>query len=94
MTRRTRVVHEPELGRYEIRSGDELLGFTEYRDRAGRRIFVHTEIAAGHEGRGLATTLIRSALDDTRAARMPVTPRCPFVRAFIERHPEYAADPT
>ena len=33
--------------------------------------------------------LIRAALDAARERGMGVLPHCPFVRSFIERHPEY-----
>ena len=84
------VVHVPEESRYEIRDGDERLGLTEYRERGGRRIFVHTETDPAHAGEGLATRLIREALDDTRRSGIAIVARCPFVRAFVQRHPEYA----
>jgi hypothetical protein len=51
--------------------------------------FVHTEIEPEYEGRGLASELIRSALDTARANGLQVLPLCPFVREYIERHDEY-----
>ena len=83
------ITHDTGLGRYEIRLDDKVVGYTEYRDRAGRRIFVHTVVEPGHEGAGLGSRLIRGALDDTRAHGMRIVARCPFVRAFVERHREY-----
>jgi len=91
MTGQTTVSQDPARGRYEIRLGDQVVGYTEYRDRAGRRIFVHTKVDPGHEGEGLGSRLIRAALDDTRANGLPIIARCPFVRAFVERHREYLA---
>jgi len=85
------VVHVPEESRYEIRDGDDRLGLTEYRERDGRRIFVHTETDPAHAGEGLGTRLIREALDDTRRSGIAIVARCPFVRAFVKRHPEYEA---
>ena len=47
--------------------------------------------------RGLGTALVTGALDDARARGLRVVPLCPFVDAFMRRHPEYAdvavADP-
>ena len=86
-----RVVHVPEESLYEIRDDGARLGFTEYRERRGRRIFVHTETDPAHAGEGLATRLIREALDDTRRSGLVIVARCPFVRAFLKRHPEYGA---
>jgi hypothetical protein len=79
-----------EQGRYEALVGDDVAGYAEYRDRGGRRIFVHTVVEDAFAGRGIGTRLAAGALDDTRARHMPIVPRCPFIRAFIKRHPEYA----
>ena len=52
-------------------------------------VFTHTVVPPGIEGRGVGTRLIRGALDQARDQGLTVVPQCPFVRAFIERHPEY-----
>jgi uncharacterized protein len=41
------------------------------------------------KGRGLASHLVRFALDEARATGRIVLPFCPFVRSFIQRHPAY-----
>ena len=76
--------------RYELLLDGAVVGFSEYRDREGRRIFVHTIVDPAHGGRGLGNRLARAALDDALAREMPVVARCPFIRAWIERHPDYA----
>jgi hypothetical protein len=83
------VRHNPEQSRYEIRLDGQVVGFTEYNRHDGRIDFLHTEIDDAFEGRGLASTLIRFALDDARAKQEPVVPYCRFVRGFIEKHPDY-----
>jgi predicted GNAT family acetyltransferase len=83
------VRDNPERGRYEIAVDGELAGVSEYRDRGGRRIFVHTEVDDAFSGRGLGNRLAAGALDDARSRAIRVVPRCPFIRAYIERHPEY-----
>lgn len=82
-------VNEDE-GRYEITVDDVLAGFTEFQIHGDVANFPHTVIESEFGGRGLATELIRGALDDMRARGLKVRPRCPFVRAFIEKHPDYA----
>ncbi|MCU1587168.1 MAG: N-acetyltransferase [Frankiales bacterium] len=76
--------------RFEIWVADDLAGFADYRDRDGVRSFLHTEIEPAFEGHGAGSTLIKAALDQTRAAGFGVLPFCPFVRAFIGKHPDYA----
>jgi predicted GNAT family acetyltransferase len=76
--------------RYEIHEGTTLAGFAVYRYRGDTVVFTHTEIEMPFEGRGLASRLIRAALDDVRSQHKTVTPLCPFVAAYIRRHPDYA----
>ena len=84
------VRDNPEDSRYELTLDGEVVGFSEYRDREGRRIFVHTIVDPAYGGRGLGNRLAKAALDDALARDMPVVARCPFIRAWIERHPDYA----
>jgi predicted GNAT family acetyltransferase len=82
------VVDAPDRERFEIRTGDEVAGFTEYHRRGGLIVFVHTEVAPEHEGRGLASQLITGALDAARDQGLAVLPVCPFVRGYIAKHPD------
>jgi predicted GNAT family acetyltransferase len=84
------VRDNPEQRRYEITVGDELTGFVRYVRRGGRAYFVHTEIDPKLEGGGLGSALARGALDAQRELGEQVVPLCPFIRGFVERHPEYA----
>jgi hypothetical protein len=77
--------------RYEAHLGDELAGFLEYRLAGTRRILIHTEVLPAFGGRGIGAALARHALDEAQAAGTRVTPKCPFVRAWLEHHPEYAS---
>jgi predicted GNAT family acetyltransferase len=83
------VTNNPEEHRYEIRADGELAGWTIYRERPGLIVFVHTEIDQRFEGQGLASQLIRTALDDAKARELQVLPFCPFVNGYIARHREY-----
>jgi uncharacterized protein len=85
----TVVTDVPDESRYEIRLGDELVGFAAYRRRPGEITFTHTEIDPSFEGRGLAGRLIGTALDAAREEGLAVRPVCPYVRAYIEKHPAY-----
>lgn len=59
-------------------------------ERAGRQIiFIHTEVPAELQGRGIGARLARGALDLARAREMSVVPLCPFVANYIRHHPEY-----
>lgn len=80
----------PERSRYEVSVDGALAGHADYRDEGDVRVFVHTEVDDAFEGQGVGSTLAQEALDDVRASGRRLVPRCPFIRAYIERHPDYA----
>ena len=92
------VRHEPDERRYELFVEGEHAGELVYRDRGGGVLaFLHTEVDPVKQRRGLGSQLVAAALDDVRARGLHVAPVCPFVDAYVRRHPEYAdlvvADP-
>jgi predicted GNAT family acetyltransferase len=54
-------------------------------------VFTHTIVPRAIAGRGVASKLIRAALDSARDRGLKVISQCPFVTAYIEKHPEYRA---
>ena len=77
-------------GRYEARVGDRPAGLMDYRDENRLMVITHTEVAPEFEGHGVGGALVRTALDEWRKEGRRVLPLCPFAKAWIERHPEYA----
>ena len=75
--------------RFELALGGEVAGFINYRERDGKLELVHTEVAPRHEGQGLAGQLTRFALQEAEREGRKVVPSCPYVAAWIERHPEF-----
>jgi predicted GNAT family acetyltransferase len=85
----SRVVDNPQIGRFELLADGAVAGFAEY-ERTGSTVsFTHTVIDPSFEGRGLGSVLARGALDAVRNEGSSVLPFCPFIRAYIQRHPEY-----
>jgi predicted GNAT family acetyltransferase len=76
------------LHRYEAHL-DGRLAKIDYEESGDRLILLHTEVPEALGGRGIASRLARYALDDARAHSRVVVPVCPFVSAYIQRHPEY-----
>jgi uncharacterized protein len=83
------VADNPDAHRYEARLGGRVIAFSHYRLLGDRIVFVHTETDPAYEGRGFASRLVRGALDDTRARGLRVTAKCPYVAAWLQRHPDY-----
>ena len=84
------VTDHPEAARYELHDGSTLAGVANYYLRPDSIIFTHTKVSEAYEGQGAGSQLAREALDDARRRGLRVVPRCPFIAAWIERHPHYA----
>lgn len=84
------IQDNPERLRYEASTESGVVaGFAEYEDVLGVRVFTHTEVDDAFEGHGVGSALARGALDDVRERGMRIRPECPFIRSYMERHPEY-----
>jgi predicted GNAT family acetyltransferase len=83
-----RVSDNPSELRYELFVDGELAGLIRYRRSPGALALVHTEVEPRFEGRGLAARLVAGALADIRARGLQIVPICPYVREYLERHPE------
>lgn len=78
-----------ERRRFELDIGGEI-AFANYRRDGGVVTIMHTEVPRHINGRGIGSQLVRGALDLVRAEGAKVVPMCPFVGAYITKHPEYA----
>ena len=86
-----RILDLPDAQRYEATIDGALAGFLDYRRGSDRFLISHTEVDEAYEGRGVGSALARRAIDDARAAGLTIIVACPFVRAWLARHPEDAA---
>ena len=84
------VRDHPENKQFEAYVDGELAGFSAY-DLTGDTITImHTEVDDAYEGQGVGSTMVRQMLDLIQAdGELRVTVLCPFVNAWLRRHPEY-----
>jgi predicted GNAT family acetyltransferase len=83
------VRHEPDKQRFVLEV-DGTTGFLQYRELGDRTLdYNHTFVPSAARGGGIASQLTEHALRYARAGRYKVVPSCPFVAAYIERHPEH-----
>ena len=81
------VVHNEVEMRYELRTAKGLALAT-YGLKDGVATFTHTKVPNSLKGQGIGSRLIGEALDDVRRRRLKVRPLCPFVRTYMDKHPE------
>ncbi len=82
------IEHYPAAGIFAAELGGQKAEL-EYRREPGRLVFLHTEVPAAFRGKGIADKLAHAGLEFARAQGLAVVPLCPFVAAYIRRHPEY-----
>lgn len=83
------VSNNPARKRFEL-AVDGHIAATYYEIADGVITFVHTEVPPELGGKGIGSRLIRGALDQVRADGLKVIAQCPFVKAFIDKHSDYA----
>ncbi len=76
--------------RLEIQQGDAV-AFLTYRMRGDAIEYLHSETPPALQGHGYASALAKFGLERDKAMGRKVIPTCPFVKTYIDRHPEYAS---
>ncbi|HEX7238330.1 MAG TPA: GNAT family N-acetyltransferase [Gammaproteobacteria bacterium] len=83
------IEHQSDGRRFTAQVGGKTAYIT-YRELAPRLLELdHTFVPREFRGSGIASQLTVRALDYARERGCRVVPSCPFVAAYIERHPEY-----
>jgi len=61
----------------------------DYERKPDRIVLIHTIVPDALGGKGVGSRLVKGALAMIRAEGLKLVPQCPFVAAYIEKHPEY-----
>ena len=75
--------------RFEL-DADGHVAFSNYQRADGLLTVLHTEVPSALNGKGIGSRLVRGLLEIARAQGLKVMPKCPFVKAYIDKHPEFA----
>jgi predicted GNAT family acetyltransferase len=82
------VRNNTALNRFELDLNGKIAA-AYYTLSAGVITFTHTEVPQEMSGHGIGSQLVRGALESARAQGLKVVPKCPFVSAYMAKHPEY-----
>jgi predicted GNAT family acetyltransferase len=85
----TEVVNNAAHHRFELEVEGHLAA-TYYKIADGVITFIHTEVPEELGGKGVGSKLVKGALDQVRSKGLKVIAQCPFVKAYIDKHGEYA----
>jgi hypothetical protein len=66
------------------------IAFANYRLTPSTVILTHTETPRALRGRGIASELVRGALELIRADGRKVVAGCAFVVDYLQKHPEFS----
>lgn len=82
------VLNNKDAQRFEVRLAKSIAKL-DYRIAGDIIYFLHTEVPENQEGKGLGSRLAEVALNYARAEGYSVKVWCPFVNAYLQRHPRY-----
>jgi uncharacterized protein len=82
------VYNNEKEQRFEIETEGEK-AFLEYRHLKNDIALMHTFVPESLNGKGLASALAQYALEWIKSHNKKVKVYCPFVAAYLKRHPEY-----
>ncbi len=82
------VVDNQDESRWEVRWGDQIATLT-YKIVDQEITLIRTWVPEQIEARGVGSKLVQTALELARQNNYMVVPRCPFVAAFIKKHPHF-----
>jgi uncharacterized protein len=85
-----KTINNPDKKRFELEI-DGVLSVIEYtfKKSTNQMFLVHTEVDASLRGKGVASKIVKEALDMIRKEGQELVPLCPFVVAFLKKHHEY-----
>ena len=82
------LLNNKEEKRFEMRVENHL-ALIEYRQSLKAIYLTHTEVPIVLEGKGAGSAIIEKTLHYIKENNLKLVPLCPFVAAFIKRHPEW-----
>ena len=74
---------------YEFRIGNYTPKIEYIKSINGEIYLTHTEVPRELEGKGIGSQLVEKTLQDIERQGLRLVPLCPFVAAYIKKHPEW-----
>jgi uncharacterized protein len=72
--------------RFELSSNEET-AFLLYERTPDALTLIHTEVPPRLRGHGVGEALVKAALQNGRSAGLRIVAVCPFVKAYLRKHP-------
>ena len=85
------LINNTAKNRLELHIGG-YVAFEDYTIQEDYISYLHTEVPAELAGKGVGSTLAKMILDFAAGRHLKVKPICPFIKAYIDKHPNYQAN--
>ncbi len=69
---------------------DNYMAYVQYKEDGQVLILTHTYVPDDLRGRGVGKVLMKALLNQIRSEGKKIVPKCPFIEAFVKRHPQYS----
>ncbi|UFH51850.1 GNAT family N-acetyltransferase [Spirosoma sp. KNUC1025] len=83
------IRNNTHLHRFETETGGKLSIIQYKRIDDDTLALIHTEVDPSLEGQGIGSKLVQGALEYVEQNNLTIVPLCPFVSAYLKRHPEW-----
>ncbi len=82
------IVNNEKRLRFETPVDDEF-AFVDYRWHEGKLVFMHTFVPEAGKGKGIANALAEFVLEYAKTKGLKIIVYCPFIAAYLKKHPAY-----
>ena len=84
------VINNEATNQYEFHI-DGFIARIVYQKQGDKIFLIHTEVPLQLGGKGIASLLVKKVLEDIQQKGFKLIPLCPFVKKYIQHHPEWAS---
>jgi predicted GNAT family acetyltransferase len=82
------LVVNDKLNQFEL-IVDGYTAFIKFKLIGSKMFLIHTEVPEELKGKGIAGAMVEKALRFAREKGYAIVPICPYVQAYLKKHPEW-----
>jgi len=84
------VVHDETERKFSVTLGNDTAYLSYHRIDRDTLSYAHVWVPVAHRNKGVAAAVTLAALNYAATAGLRVVPACPYVAAYIRRHPRFS----